>query len=269
MSKIESLQKSRLVTSIVRFTILCLLLLSFYIVYRTALKNIVAHDEVLVTLFLLWLISAYILIPRLHRWMSKIYLPDYYIGRVKTYDGLLGDPINLAIFGSKQQVIQSMINAGWTQATDLNWKSTVKMILASVKHNSYPEAPVSSLYLFARKQDIAFQIEVNGSPHKRHHVRFWATPKAWWLPGGHKADWLGAATYDRRVGFSTLTGQITHKISAEVDQERDFVVTTLQKSGRIDSINTVKHFTSGYHHRNGGGDSIRTDGALPFITLKK
>ena len=44
------------------------------------------------------------------------------------------------------------------------------------------------------------------------------------LPGGYAADWLAAGTYDRAVGFSLFTFQITHKIEANTDIERDFVV---------------------------------------------
>jgi hypothetical protein len=34
------------------------------------------------------------------------------------------------------------------------------------------EAPVSTLYLFGRKEDLAFEKPVGGSPKERHHVRF-------------------------------------------------------------------------------------------------
>lgn len=49
------------------------------------------------------------------------------------------------------------------------------------------------------------------------------------MPGGKTADWLGAATYDKHVGLSLFTGQITHKIDANVDHERDFVIDCLKK----------------------------------------
>jgi hypothetical protein len=35
------------------------------------------------------------------------------------------------------------------------------------------------------------------------------------------AFWLGAATFDTRVGFSHTTGQVTHHIGPDVDAERD------------------------------------------------
>lgn len=252
---------------VLRLVYLFLLLSLFELVYLTAIRRIARGNGIIISLLAVWLITAYILLPRIHRWFSRIYLPDYFIGRVKTYDGLLGDPINLAINGSRKNLVTTMERAGWTLAEDLNANSTLKMIYTSVLKKSYPSAPVSSLYLFGNKQDLAFQVEIDNNPHKRHHVRFWKTPKGWWLPGGYKTDWLGAATYDRSVGFSTLTGQITHKIAENVDEERDFVVSTMLKANSSAKKTVIKHFTSGYHDKNGGGDRIYTDGALPFIDL--
>ncbi|OJG25449.1 LssY C-terminal domain-containing protein [Enterococcus caccae] len=183
--------------------------------------------------------------------------------------GLLGDPINLAFIGSKEELEQLFINAGWTKAEPLSLHSSFQMIIASVFSKSYPSAPVSSLFLFNKKQDLAFEQEIKNNPRRRHHVRFWETPDNWYLPGGRKADWLGAATYDKKVGFSVFTGQITHKINSDIDHERDFVLETFTESNQPVSIEVVKHFTTSYHGRNGGGDEIFTDGNLPFIKIEK
>ena len=44
-------------------------------------------------------------------------------------------------------------------------------------------APASPLFIFGRQQDFAYQQEVDGSPGKRHHIRFWRCPPGWVLPG--------------------------------------------------------------------------------------
>ncbi|MFD0758198.1 hypothetical protein [Arthrobacter ulcerisalmonis] len=46
-----------------------------------------------------WAALAYLVLPRLHRILTRIYLPDYFIGRSRTSDGLLGDPVNVAFRG--------------------------------------------------------------------------------------------------------------------------------------------------------------------------
>lgn len=43
-------------------------------------------------------------------------------------------------------------------------------------------------FFFGRQQDFAYQQEVDGSPEKRHHVRFWRCPDGWLLPGGRRSS---------------------------------------------------------------------------------
>lgn len=214
-----------------------------------------------------WLITAYLALPRLHRILSSLYVPNYFIGRTRTTDGLLGDPVNLALRGSEAQVHQAMTVAGWTLAEEITVRSSWRMIVATLTRRSYPQAPVSSLFLFGRRQDFAYQQEVDGNPGKRHHVRFWRCPQGWLLPGGHQVDWLAAGTYDRSVGFSLFTLQITHKIDENTDIERDYIVQSALKARASIEVTTLKDFSTGYHSRNGGGDAIQTDGDLPVLEV--
>lgn len=87
------------------------------------------------------------------------------------------------------------------------------------------------------------------------------------MPGGYKVDWLAAGTYDKSVGFSAYTLQFTHKIAENVDEERDYIIESLKTAKATKSVKIIKSYSSGYHHRNGDGDSISTDGAMPIITL--
>jgi len=259
-----------------RVVVFLLSVFAAYLTYLILVKFVLASTTYNRQYFILlipallaaWLLTAYNVLPAVHRILVKVYLPNYFIGRARTPDGLLGDPINLAVVGSKQQLCAVMKQAGWVEAETLTWRSTWKMIWHLLRNKSYPNAPVSSLYLFGLKQDLAFEQEVENSPHRRHHVRFWRTPTKWWLPGGYKADWLGAAVYDRDIGISAFTLQLTHKIDTEIDVERDYVVTTMLESGKVAGVDLVEHYASGFRSRNGGGDHISTDGNLPFIHLK-
>jgi hypothetical protein len=218
---------------------------------------------------LFWVVLAYLVLPRLHRILTEIYVPDYFIGRARTSDGLLGDPINLALLGSEAQLDDAMREAGWTRADDVTARSSRRIITSTLLRRSYDEAPVSPLFLFGRQQDVAYQQEVKGNPAKRHHVRFWRCPDGWLLPGGHRVDWLAAGTFDRSVGFSLFTLQITHKIDANTDIERDHIVATLLHADADVEVSVIRDFSSGYHARNGGGDSIETDGDLPILDLTR
>lgn len=252
---------------ILRFIKFCFLLLAAYIVYDVLLTTIFTRKVHIFSYIFFWLFTAYVILPRVNRRIAKIYLPDYFIGRARTGDGLLGDPINLAFNGTEANLIACMEESGWSLAEPLTITSSVKMVIASVFGRNYPNAPVSKLFLFGNSEDLAFQRQIGDNPRKRHHVRFWKTPDDWRLPGGTRADWLAAATYDKNVGLSLFTGQITHKIDADVDQERDFLLRTLEKSSLLGTVSVIEHFTSSYHSRNGGGDRIHTDGSLPFVTI--
>jgi hypothetical protein len=217
---------------------------------------------------LFWLVLAYLVLPRLHRILTQLYVPNYFIGRTRTSDGLLGDPINLALLGDEAQLDAAMRAAGWTRADEITLRSSWRIVTSTVLRRSYDEAPVSPLLLFERQQDAAYQQEVLGNPAKRHHVRFWRCPDGWLLPGGHRVDWLAAGTFDRSVGFSLFTLQITHKIDADTDIERDHIVSTLTAADDAIEVRVIKDFSTGYHSRNGGGDSIVTDGDLPVVDLR-
>lgn len=236
-------------------------------VYYFLLARLARGPEQVWVFLPVWLILAYALLPRIHRILSALYIPDYFIGRARTGDGVLGDPVNLAVIGPAEELRLAMIAAGWVEADPITPATAWRTLKSTVLGRSYSAAPVSSLYVFGNKQDLAFQREINGNPRKRHHVRFWKCPDAWMLPGGIAVDWVGAGTYDKSVGLSLFTFQITHKIADRTDEERDFIIETLRAARAVESVHIIRNYSTGYHHRNGGGDSIRTDGHLPIIDL--
>ena len=215
-----------------------------------------------------WVLLAYLVLPRLHRILTTVYVPDYFIGRTRTSDGLLGDPVNLALLGTGEQIEAAMRAAGWTKADPVTLASSWRIIASTLRRRSYHEAPVSPLFLFGRQQDFAYQQEVDGNPAQRHHVRFWQCPDGWLLPGGRRVDWLAAGTFDTSVGLSLFTLQVTHRIDADTDVERDHIVKTVTDADPRVAVDVIADFATGYHARNGGGDSIRTDGDLPIIDVR-
>ena len=72
--------------------------------------------------------------------------------------------------------------------------------------------------------------------------------------------WLGSASFDRGVGFSHDTGQITHHIASDVDAERDLVINDLQTAGQLSSTYEIPGIGATKTGRNGGGDPYFTDG---------
>jgi hypothetical protein len=217
----------------------------------------------------LWLLLAYVGLPRLQELLARMYVPDYFIGRTLTSTGILGDPVNLALDGTEPQVHAAMVRAGWTRADEVTLRSAWGIIVSAVFRRSYAAAPVSPLFLFGRRQAFAYEQQVGGDAAQRHHVRFWPVPAGWILPGGHRVGWLGAGTYDRAVGLSLFTFQVTHKVDADVDIERDHVVSTVREHNADATVRVIENFSSAFHSRNGGGDVVRTDGNLVVVDLSR
>lgn len=243
-------------------------ILVLWLVGVVALSELRLAWETAFYLVVFWVVLAYVGLPRLQEVLARIYVPDYFIGRAVTGAGLLGDPINLGVDGTRAQLDHAMTGAGWVKADDVTLRSSWGIIVSAVFRRSYPRAPVSPLLLFGEVQQVAYEKEVDGNASQRHHVRFWPVPEGFALPGGYRADWLAGATYVRAVGLSTFTFQVTHKVDADVDVERDFVVGTVTYAVPEATERVIDDFSTAFHSRNGGGDLVRSDGNLAVLDLR-
>jgi len=209
---------------------------------------------------LLYVAVAYLLLPVL--WTRYAYrhpaLEDT-PGITYAADGIPGDPLNVALIGAKAEIIRIMLAARWSPADPLTLRSCVEIAAATILERPYDDAPVSSLYLWGRKEDLAFEQPVGFDPRQRHHVRFWRSDK---VDENGRHAWVGSATYDRSVGLSETTGQITHHIAADVDAERDHLFQDLEQTGDLAEMYIVNDFHKVREGRNGGGDPWQTDGKL-------
>lgn len=206
-------------------------------------------------ILVVWFVLAYLAIPdALKRHSRRHPAIDHAPRLTTTPAGVPGDPLNLFIVGPEEKLVTAMLKAGWYPADPVTLKSSIRIAVDSVIRRPYDEAPVSTLLLFGKMQDLAFEKPEGGNPRERHHVRFWKDP------ANSETAWWGAATFDRSVGFSHTTGEITHHIAADVDKERALVLAAL-KSGGFRAISEQEGFqkTSG---KNGGGDPWKSDGAL-------
>ena len=123
----------------------------------------------------------------------------------------------------------------------------MKILIAGLFNKPYAQAPFSPLFLFGRKQDYGFELPIGNSPLKRHHVRFWAAnvdPRTglkdirYWIKRNHvdltePITWVGAASRDIGFGFTPLTYRASHRIDADIDAERDFLLEALRRCDAI------------------------------------
>jgi hypothetical protein len=200
-------------------------------------------------------IAAYIVLPRAVRMGLKILqrkrVPRFTI----TGDGLPGDPVNLVLIGTLEQLHAAFAIAGWSEADRLGVASSWRMIRAFVLNSPYPTAPFSTLYLYGRGQDIGFQKAIDNSPRKRHHIRFWALSlaraeatvgtTAFWLntdrpPRNAHVLWVGAGTKDTGLSLTKLTFQITHSTDSDTNAERDYIIAELRDKRVIADANLYR-----------------------------
>jgi LssY-like putative type I secretion system component LssY len=213
-----------------------------------------------VGLLLVWAALAYLILPAAwKRYAHRHPSPDDVPGITQTADGIPGDPLNVALIGTKADLVKIMLAAKWYPADPLSLKSSVGIAVDAVFKRPDPDAPVSSLYLFGRKEDLAFEQAVGDNPRHRHHVRFWKTGKT--DPDGRPV-WVGSAVFDQRVGLSRTTGQVTHVTAPDVDAERDYLFRCLEQTGDLSETYVVAGFHKTLSGRNGGGDPWTTDGNL-------
>jgi hypothetical protein len=213
-----------------------------------------------------WVFVAYVLLPLGWIGFNKRHPGlDALATVTHTATGIPGDPINVAIVGTEKELKGSMISAKWYPADPLTLESCLEIAEASILKRPYDTAPVSSLYWNGRKEDLAFEQPVGGNPRERHHVRFWRSEV---LASDGRPTWVGSATFDRRVGLSHTTGEITHHIASDIDAERDHVIESLTGTGKISGVDRLVDFQPSRQGRNGGGDPWSTDGQLILGILK-
>jgi LssY C-terminus len=200
-------------------------------------------------------LAAYLILP----WTVRMGLKILHRRKVPRYtmtgDGLPGDPVNLVLIGTLQQLHAAFGSCAWSAADRLNLASCLRMAKTFMLNQAYPTAPFSTLYLFGRGQDIGFQKAIGDSPRKRHHVRFWATGleradaklmrSEFWLNTDRPSLdlpvlWVGAATKDTGFSLTRLTFQITHATDPDTNTERDYILEELKRNGAIRDVNVYK-----------------------------
>jgi LssY C-terminus len=215
---------------------------------------------------------AVLLIPVTYLAVAYVIMPQYWKIDVRRHpalgdvpnithlkDGVPGDPLNVALVGTKEQLERILTAAQWFPADPLGVRADLKIAEATVLKREYDDAPVSSLYLFGRKEDLAYEQPVGPDPRQRHHVRFWKTDK---VDDEGRPVWIGSAIFDEHVGLSRRTGQITHVTAPDIDAERDYLFQCLEVTGELAERYIEKGFHKQLEGKNGGGDPWRTDGDL-------
>jgi len=235
-----------------------------------------------VAIFVTYMLGAYVLIPALIRLIRIARPPDHLPLYCVTPDGFASDPLNIGIVATRRQLISVMEQSGWYMADPHRGKYLVRHGASIVFGWAYPTAPVSPLYLFGRKQDLAFEIATEGLGN-RHHVRFWATTYQnekrltvrsihWHNRREHVLGdnllWVGAASLDTGLAPIRHNLQITHMIDPDTNRERELIVEQLRAQKLVQKCDKVK-LDNPYRLINRAWRGyLQTDGMMTIVRLK-
>ena len=220
--------------------------------------------NVLIGMLAVYVLLAYLLLPTL--WSHHEHEPGLAALPMvtRTADGIPGDALNVGLVGNRDDVFRAMQAAGWYPANPITLRTSIEIVGSVVLDRPYREAPVSPLFYQGKKEEFAFEKPDGRSADRRHHVRFWMV-----LEKGTdgRPVWLGSVTFDRGVGLSRDTGQVTHHIAPDIDAERDLLMHDLGAAGMVRNFFQISGTGPTLFGRNGEGDPYHTGGEIDVATL--
>ncbi|MCK1448816.1 LssY C-terminal domain-containing protein [Bradyrhizobium sp. 2] len=182
----------------------------------------------------------------------------------RTASGIPGDPLNVGLIGGKEDVPSAMHAAGWFRADPITLRTSIEIIGSVVLDRPYHDVPVSPLYYEGMKEQLAHEKPDGRSADRRHHVRFWMVLEKGTVG---RPVWLGLVTFDRDVGLSHDTGQVTHHIAPDIDAERDLLMRICGRQGIAQNFFQISGTGPTLFGRNGEGDPYHTDREILVATL--
>jgi hypothetical protein len=177
----------------------------------------------------------------------------------------LGDMVNFVIVGSQKDVQAALDAATWHVADTSNTMAAINAAVQTYGSKNYLAMPMSTLYLFNRKQDFGYEMaEPIAMVASRHHFRIWKAPFTW---KDHEV-WVGAGTHDIGFAKDRRNNSVTHKIDPAVDGERDNIGISLQKTKLAKSMSYYLPPNPVQDAKNATGDGYRSDGRLLVVFLQ-
>lgn len=175
-----------------------------------------------------------------------------------------GDPLNLVVIGNLEDIFSAFTRSGWDETERMHAGSALETGWSFLFGTRYRYAPISSLYVYGRGQDISFQ-KARETIHERNHLRLWLTPKRF----EGKSVWIGQISRDIGVRFTSKT-LMTHKIDPDVDEARGYIVYDLISThgvARLGFVGGVGAADVSKPRGNLTGDPYYTDGLRAVLML--
>jgi hypothetical protein len=177
-----------------------------------------------------------------------------------------GDPLNVVLVGSGEDAIAALAASGWSFTEAITADSIRRMVGAAIAEKSLLTAPVSSLYAFERKQDIALQ-RGRSTISQRNHMRLWLAP----FRCEGRPVWVGQVSRDIGVKVTTKSPTLTtHIIDPVVDESREYLFHSLLHRESVSRFAFVRGVGEASHEKprfNLTGDPYFTDGMRMVLWL--
>ena len=183
--------------------------------------------------------------------------------RTFTQKGQDADAINLVFLGSREQLENSFVAAGWRGSDPASKRAAFRQFHAFLALKNYPTEPMSQQLFEGRPSDITQQKSLN-SYAKRDHLRVWNTGESW---DGQTA-WVAAGTRDTGAVVSIRQKKLIHNVEANIDDERDKIVRDFTVAGCVDVVFVAARPGASRSFENATGDDMRTDGGVSVVKLK-
>jgi LssY C-terminus len=185
--------------------------------------------------------------------------------RVNDQFNNLGDMVNFVIIGSEKDVQDALAASEWHVADTSNTKAVISAVMQTYDNKDYLAMPMSTLFLFGRKQDFGYEMaDPIAMVASRHHFRIWKAPFTW---KGQQV-WVGAGTHDIGFAKDKRNNSVTHKIDPSVDGERENIGASLQKSNKAKTFSYYLPPNPVQEAKNATGDGYHSDGRLLVVVLK-
>jgi hypothetical protein len=196
--------------------------------------------------------------PQLSPVLSEII--DLLPRRVLDAQGNEGDMVNVVMLASREKLENAFKQADWIQVDRSKSKAALHLVK---ERKSYREMPMSKLFLFGRAQDYGYAI-AESMIARRHHLRIWKTDYE--IDGC--AVWVGAGTHDIGLEKNKRNLTLTHKIDPKVDDERDFIGSSLVQTHLIKRTGYVSPSDSVFEAYTATSRSYHSDGKMLLIELQ-
>ena len=188
-----------------------------------------------------------------------------------TADGLPGDPVNLVLIGTFEELRAAFAAAGWVGGRP----AQPQELLAHgprLRARSSPTPPRPSARSSCSGAARTWASSGRSATARASAITCASGPRAWRASGGRRDTagfwlntdrpdtaqrvlWVGAGTKDTGFSLTRLTFQITHATDSDTNAERDYIVEALGACGAIGEVALYQT-----------GDQLITDHVNHYVT---